>query len=275
MTLVARPGLITATELRDQAGGVVGDWSPSAVIMPAHDPGSVPAVRAGFAGVQDEGSQVVTGVLTTVPVEGADTRWLDMCAGPGGKSALLAAIAAQRGARIVANEISEHRTALVRENLRAVPAASVEAVRTGDGREIGRIEPEGYDRVLVDAPCTGLGALRRRPEARWRRKPADLTDLTSLQRELLGAALDATRTGGIVGYVTCSPHLAETLLVVDDVLRGRQDAEVIDARPYAPGVAGTEGTWGDHPSLQLWPHVHGTDAMHLSVIRKTGGNGPA
>lgn len=268
VTLAARPGLISVAALRDEAGGVVGQLSPYAVIMPAHDPGAVSAVRSGFAGVQDEGSQLVTSIFAAVPVDGDDERWLDMCAGPGGKSTLLAAIAAQRGARIVANEVAEHRTALVRENLRAVPASAVEAVRTGDGREIGEAEPAGYDRVLVDAPCTGLGALRRRPEARWRRKPSDLPDLTALQRDLLVSALDATRSGGIVGYVTCSPHVAETRLVVEDVLRHRADAKLLDVKPYATSVSGDAIELSDHPGLQLWPHVHGTDAMHLSVIRK-------
>ena len=100
------------------------------------------------------------------------------------------------------------------ELIHTTPPGTVE-VRTGDGREVGQLEPGGYDRVLVDAPCTGLGALRRRPEARWRRSPADLPTLTRLQRELLTSALDATRPGGVVGYATCSPHLSETRFAVE------------------------------------------------------------
>src|SRR5205085_2907158 len=135
-------------------------------------------------------------------------------------------------------------------------------VRTGDGRTLGDTEPGGYDRVLVDAPCTGLGALRRRPEARWRRAPGDLATLGPLQRELLRSALAAVRPGGVVAYVTCSPHPAETRLVVDDVLRriakeGGDAAERLDARASMPGVPDL----GSGPDVQLWPHVHGTDAM--------------
>jgi 16S rRNA (cytosine967-C5)-methyltransferase len=133
-----------------------------------------------------------------------------------------------------------------------------------------------FDRVLVDAPCTGLGALRRRPEARWRRRPEDVAELTRLQRELLVAALRHVRPGGVVAYVTCSPHLAETVGVVTAVTRrrGKQVAaeiegiavEQVDARPFLPGVP----ELGPGPSVQLWPHRHGTDAMFLALLRRTG-----
>ena len=117
--------------------------------------------------------------------------------------------------------------------------------------------------MLVDAPCTGLGALRRRPEARWRRRPEDLPVLRGLQQDLLESGLRSARPGGVVAYVTCSPHLAETRVVVDDVLRGG-GAERLDARELLPGVPDL----GGGPDVQLWPHVHGTDAMFLSVLRK-------
>jgi 16S rRNA (cytosine967-C5)-methyltransferase len=136
-----------------------------------------------------------------------------------------------------------------------------------DGRDVG-VEPAlpegGFDRVLVDAPCTGLGALRRRAEARWRRQPADVASLTKLQRELLGAALRAVRPGGVVAYVVCSPHLAETRLQVADAVR-RTGAELLDARESFPdGVPGL----GAGPTVQLWPHRHGTDAMFVALLRR-------
>jgi 16S rRNA (cytosine967-C5)-methyltransferase len=123
----------------------------------------------------------------------------------------------------------------------------------------------GADRVLLDAPCSGLGALRRRPEARWRRLAADLPELTRLQRELLGTAVDAVRAGGVVAYVTCSPHLLETSQVVEAVTGRRSDVELVDARPYLPGVPNL----GPGPDIQLWPHRHGTDAMYLALLRRT------
>ncbi|OEU96650.1 rRNA cytosine-C5-methyltransferase, partial [Streptomyces oceani] len=117
-------------------------------------------------------------------------------------------------------------------------------------------------------PCTGLGALRRRPEARWRRRPEDLARFAPLQRALLREALTAARVGGVVGYVTCSPHLAETRAVVDDVLRRFPGggAELIDARPLLPDLPAL----GEGPDVQLWPHRHGTDAMYLALLRRTG-----
>ncbi|MCO7271746.1 RsmB/NOP family class I SAM-dependent RNA methyltransferase [Cellulosimicrobium cellulans] len=280
VTLVARPGLAAPDELADGDGRVTpARWAPTALRLEGGDPAAFGAVRDGRAGVQDEGSQLVALALAAAPLTGPqpgstgdDARWLDLCAGPGGKAALLAALAAERGARLVANEVQPHRARLVEKALAAVPADAVEAVRTGDGRAVGQDEPGAYDRVLLDAPCTGLGALRRRPESRWRRTPADLATLTGLQRELLDSALDAVRPGGVVGYVTCSPHLAETQVVVADVLRRRDDVEVLDAPAVVRDVVRPEARdtieLGDRQAVQLWPHVHGTDAMHLTLLRR-------
>ncbi|HEY8717316.1 RsmB/NOP family class I SAM-dependent RNA methyltransferase [Pengzhenrongella sp.] len=271
VTLVARPGLVDLADLVDQTrgAGTTGRWTSTAVVLSGGDPGMVPAVRDGRAGVQDEGSQLVTLALAAAPLDGGrDERWLDLCAGPGGKAALLGALAYERGARLVANEVLPHRVRLVANALSAVPLDAIEDVRAGDGRVVGQDEPGAYDRVLVDAPCTGLGALRRRPEARWRRTPSDLAQLGTLQRELLTSALDAVRPGGVVAYVTCSPHLAETQLVVKDVLRKRDDVEVLDARESVRAVAGDDIPLGDRHDVQLWPHVHGTDAMHLTLLRR-------
>ncbi|NMF29390.1 RsmB/NOP family class I SAM-dependent RNA methyltransferase [Cellulosimicrobium aquatile] len=281
VTLVARPGLADPHELADGDGRVTpARWAPTALTLDGGDPAAFGAVRDGRAGVQDEGSQLVALALAAAPLTGPqpgstgdDARWLDLCAGPGGKAALLAALAAERGARLVANEVQPHRARLVEKALAAVPADAVEAVRAGDGRAVGKDEPGAYDRVLLDAPCTGLGALRRRPESRWRRTPADLATLTGLQRELLDSALDAVRPGGVVGYVTCSPHLAETQVVVADVLRRRDDVEVLDAPDVVRDVVRPEVRdtveLGDRQDVQLWPHVHGTDAMHLTLLRRT------
>jgi 16S rRNA (cytosine967-C5)-methyltransferase len=266
VTLVARPGLASVDELtRD--GGQPGRWSPVSVRLPSGEPGSLPAVRQGRAAVQDEGSQLVALALAAAPVqprpgEAAPERWLDLCAGPGGKAGLLGAVVRQRGGTLVAVEQLPHRADLVRAAVAAV-GDSVE-VRCADGRDVGAAEPGAFDRVLVDAPCTGLGALRRRPESRWRRQPSDLAALAPLQRDLLRSALQAVRPGGVVAYATCSPHLAETRLVVDDVVRRRDDVELLDARPLLPGVPDL----GDGPTVQLWPHRHGTDAMFLAVLRR-------
>ncbi|WP_442791036.1 RsmB/NOP family class I SAM-dependent RNA methyltransferase [Nocardia sp. NBC_01327] len=256
--LVARPGEMSAEELALVTGGEEGRWSPYAVYLDSGDPGKLEPVRDGLAGVQDEGSQLVALALTRAPLEGPDGgRWLDLCAGPGGKAALLGAIADIDGFRIDAVEPAEHRAELVRQSTRGMPVD----IHIADGRDSG-LAP-GYDRVLVDAPCTGLGALRRRPEARWRRQPSDVGDLVKLQRELLSAAWDLVRPGGVVVYSTCSPHLAETVSVVSDMVR-RTGAEQLDSRELLPGVPDL----GDGPAAQLWPHRHGTDAMFVAALRK-------
>jgi 16S rRNA (cytosine967-C5)-methyltransferase len=257
--LAARPGALTAEQLAELVEGTVGRYSPHAVYLSGGDPGQLTPVRDGLALVQDEGSQLVARALTHAPLIGTDGgRWLDLCSGPGGKTALIAAIAAERGGGVVAVEPAESRADLVAQNTRGLP---VEVLRV-DGRESG-LPPGSFDRVLVDAPCTGLGALRRRPEARWRRVPGDVPVLAKLQRELLAAAIELTRPGGVVLYATCSPHLAETVGVISDAVR-RHPVTALDTRElFAPA-----DRLGPGPHAQLWPHRHGTDAMFAAALQK-------
>ncbi len=257
--LAARPGRIERAELLGEASGAeAGPYSPYAVRMRGGDPAALAAVRDGRAGVQDEGSQLCAIAVAAVPVTGRDEQWLDLCAGPGGKAALLAALAAGRGARLTANELREHRAELVRH----ATAFWDVPVLVGDAADVPP-RPDGYDRILLDAPCTGLGALRRRPEARWRREPGDVRELAALQARLLDVAARLVRPGGIVGYVVCSPHLGETADVVAGAVT-RLGLEPVDARPYFPGVP----RLGDGPAVQLWPHRHGTDAMFCALLRR-------
>lgn len=259
--LAARPGVLTAAELAEEVGGTPGRYSPYAVYLSGGDPGRLAPVRDARALVQDEGSQLVARALVLAPVTGVDEgRWLDLCAGPGGKTALIAALAAQQSATVTAVEPNPRRAEMVEHNTRGLPVQVLRA----DGRE-PPLPTGGFDRVLVDAPCTGLGALRRRPEARWRRTPADVPALGKLQRELLASAIRLVRPGGVVVYATCSPHLAETVGVVSDATR-RHPVTVLDARAlFAPA-----GDLGAGPLVQLWPHRHGTDAMFAAVLRKDG-----
>ena len=257
--LAARPGVLTAEELAQTVGGDVGRYSPYAVYLGSGDPGRLASIRDGLALVQDEGSQLVARALTLAPLEGADGgRWLDLCSGPGGKTALIAAIAAQQGATVTAIEPNPRRAEMVEHNTRGL---TVEVLRL-DGRAPS-LPADSFDRVLVDAPCTGLGALRRRPEARWRRTPADVAELAKLQRELLASAIALTRPGGVVLYATCSPHLVETVGVVSDALR-RHPVTALDTRPLFDPV----DNLGPGPYVQLWPHRHGTDAMFAAALRK-------
>jgi 16S rRNA (cytosine967-C5)-methyltransferase len=258
--LAARPGEVTAEELAAMTGGEVAPYSPYGVHLEpgAGDPGDLDPVRERLAAVQDEGSQLCAVALTRAKLDGSDTRWLDLCAGPGGKAVLLGALAGLGGGTLDAVEKAPHRADLVRSATEGLPVT----VHVDDGRTPDLPE-SSFDRVLVDAPCTGLGALRRRPEARWRRTPGDVAELARLQRELLISALRLARQGGIVAYVVCSPHLAETSGVVADVLR-RTEADVLDARECFPGVP----LLGDGPYVQLWPHRQGTDAMFCALLRR-------
>ncbi len=256
VTLVARPGLMERDDLPGEASSV----SPYAVVLQSGAPGEIAAVREGRAGVQDAGSQLVAIAATTPEVTG-ERAWLDLCAGPGGKAALLQALGDQREVTLLANEAAPHRAALVK-------AAGVREVVCGDGRRPSWPR-ESFDRVLVDAPCSGLGALRRRPESRWRRQPADLPGLVALQGELLRAAVDSTRPGGVVAYATCSPVLAETVEVVRALLAERSDLTLLDAPAMLPWL--NDAASPQLPeAVQLWPHRHGTDAMFVTLLRVQG-----
>ena len=257
-TLAVRPGLANVSELV-AAGAAAGRWSPFAAGWSGR-PAELPAVQQGRAGVQDEGSQLVTWGLTRAAAPYGP--WLDLCAGPGGKSALLTGLARPEDGALLAAEISPHRAALVAANLRAYPSPRAQVVvadATSPAWQTG-----SFARVLADVPCTGLGALRRRPESRWRRSPADLDALVPLQGRLLRTALDAATPGGLIAYVTCSPHRRETIGVIEAVTSTRSDVTVVPAADVLPQIP--DAYVGDY--LQLWPHRHGTDAMFAAYLRK-------
>lgn len=310
VNLVALPGLGSLEEAREQ-GAVDGELVEGSALYASGDLARLESVREGTVRAQDAGSQLVARALAAAPLDGTDTAWLDLCAGPGGKAALLGALGIQRGASLVANEAAPHRAQLVESSMRPLPEGSY-TVLTGDGRQIretlrknasdlpGSIEPgQFFDRVMVDVPCSGLGALRRRPEARWRKSPRDIAELLPLQRQLLDAAIEATRPGGVIAYVTCSPHAAETQNIVAEVLESGAVSLLDSAAALREVALHTEGANGEPVSVlagekdpghtpeikvkkgapavkasqtpttaQLWPHVHGTDAMFLALLRK-------
>lgn len=266
--LIARPGRMTVDELIEacqEAGydATAGPWSPYAVRLSGGDVTTLRPIRDGRAGVQDEGSQLAA-LVAARATGGGDV--LDLCAGPGGKAALLAGLLRERaGARLVAVEQHAHRAELVRRALASATAGSplLISVLQADSTTAPWRE-QTFDGVLLDAPCTGLGALRRRPEARWRRQPADVPALGAVQRALLDSAIEATKPGGRVTYVVCSPHLAEGRVIVGEALKRRADVTAVDVRPLLDGLPHL----GDGPWVQLWPHLHGTDAMFVSVLER-------
>ena len=255
--LVARPGEMTAEELALVTGGEMGTYSPYAVYLEGGSPGEIDPVRDGLASVQDEGSQLIARALVNIPVENDQGRWLDLCAGPGGKAALMGSLARIDGAHVDAVEIAEHRADLIRNSVKGLPVT----IHHADGRK-PELEP-GFDRVLVDAPCSGLGALRRRPEARWRKQESDIVGLNVLQYQLLESAYNLVKPGGVVVYSTCSPDVRETREIVDRAIK-ELGAQEESAHEYVESMENV----GEDLSVQMWPHRHGTDAMFFAVLRK-------
>ena len=250
----------------DELDAYPAAFSPVGAILDHGDPLNLPAVRDGRARVQDEGSQLAALTLSRARPIRAGEQWLDLCAGPGGKAALLAAEAFAGGAILTANELIPARAELVRKALAVFD--SPHEVWELDGTEIGTLYPGAFDRILLDAPCTGLGALRRRPEARWRKQPSDVAGLGNLQAKLLKSAITALKPGGLLAYVTCSPHAAETKAIVTSVLRKAADIERMDTPSVLQAIVKEPLDLPDASHVQLWPHRHGTDGMFIQLLSK-------
>ena len=263
VSLAALPGFCSPEELgafKDD-----GNVSPIGAAI-SGNPANIELVQKGFARVQDQGSQLVTLAFAQAKIEATDSNWLDVCAGPGGKAALLAALSTSSGTNLVANEISKHRAELVSKSLEPLGKFKV---TTSDGRDFGS-KPDRYSRILLDAPCTGLGALRRRPESRWRRTTDDLVDLVKLQRELIESSWNALEPGGVLAYVTCSPHLSETTAQISWAQgKFKDQLELVNANSILNAINPNLELDEKLFTTQLWPHVHGTDAMFLALMRKS------
>ena len=265
-TLVMLPGVATL-----RPGDTPTPYSPYGVRAEAGSPGADKRVRQGHARVQDEGSQLAALVVTEAKPLGPQEKILDMCSGPGGKSALLQARLTGTGASLTAMEKAPHRAGLVRSALapftHSTPAP---AVITGDASELLKNNGEVYDRVLLDAPCTGLGALRRRPESRWRKNRSDLDGLVNLQRQLLDSAWQHTAPGGLIVYVTCSPVSAETTGHMT-WLQENYAVTLLDTPAILEKIVTTPLTGHRRgQAVQLWPHRHNTDAMFIQAIQREG-----
>ena len=209
--------------------------------------------------VQDQGSQLVA--LAMLELSDRSGVFLDMCSGPGGKSAvLLSGLSPQ--AKLVCFEPAPHRAKLVAQ---AVGDDGRVSIVTKMGQEA---EKNSYDAVLLDAPCTGLGSLRRKPESRWRKQPSQLRDLNRIQNELLLAGLDALKSGGVLLYSTCSPVISETNTQIFDALQSRPDCELVDIKPILSKISPTLKLNESRKTVQLWTNIHQTDCMFLAAIRK-------
>ena len=228
-------------------------------VIANNPPESYSAIRENRAGVQDAGSQYLTEIFYATKLSEED-KWLDLCAAPGGKAKYLYELNGRKN--LIANEINPIRFDLLK---RILP---IDILRNVDGRDSNNFEGK-FDRILIDAPCTGLGALRRRPEARWRKTLNDLKELISIQRQLIDSAYEMLAPGGIIAYATCSPHILETKAQVADALHRHKDLEVLSINDLA-----LESKKGIEPdgTMQLWTHRDGTDSMFLALLRRKNAN---
>lgn len=238
-------GELRALGLETRRGAIHRDT----LLVDAADPVALPGYRDGWFAVQDEASAFVG--LAVEAAEG--DRVLDACAGPGGKASHLAGLVGRAGV-VVAADAAPARARLVAEAARRLGARLL--VLAHDAR---RPALSGtFDRVLVDAPCSGIGAARRRPELLWRPREEDVPESARLQREILLAGSDLLGRGGRLVYSVCTFPLVETDRVCDGLLAARPDLE--PAR-----IAGPDG---EAPRVRLWPHRHGTDAMFVAAFRR-------
>jgi 16S rRNA (cytosine967-C5)-methyltransferase len=251
VSVVIYPGETWSTTSLDQSE--MCEWIPQGRYVNGN-PESLIEIHNRTAGVQDQGSFLVAQALNSAASD-VPGIWLDMCAGPGGKAALLNRWALEKNRDFIALEISEHRAQLMRRVTNSLVVA--------DGRK-PPVAPESAALILLDAPCSGLGALRRRPDARLRKTPSDIKPLVSLQRSLLASAIELLRPGGVLGYVTCSPLVEETIENREWVLENFPEIRSVDARRFFPPAMELE----NQPDVQLWPGVHKTDAMYLALFTK-------
>jgi len=262
VNLVALPGLAT----RPAEGESIqhNKNSPYGFSISGGNPTELDGFENGSIRVQDEGSQLAALTLADFRPIRESERWLDLCAGPGGKSAVLAAIAKLNGVEFEANEPMEHRAALVEEALVSIGQFKV---HRADGRSFANTQSGKFDRILLDAPCTGLGALRRRPEARWRKSDQDLKDLCKLQYELLESAISLLKDDGVCLYVTCSPHLSETTAIIHKAVQNLEiEVEDLTAVLNTKYFSNTLPT--NRKTVQLFTHRDGMDSMFMAMLRK-------
>jgi 16S rRNA (cytosine967-C5)-methyltransferase len=227
----------------------LGPGPARAALEVMNDPGVVTMREDGY--VQDRASQLVAALVGAGPGE----RILDLCAAPGGKAT---AMAYELPALVVASDVDPDRTAVVASNVERLQLGGTVGVVVGDGI-LPPFRPKSFDRVLVDAPCSGLGVLRRRPDARWRVQPGDIGRLADLQRRLLTAARDLVRPGGLLVYSVCTLTVAET---------GGIDRWLVDVHPDLSPLAPPAEPWirAGRGALLL-PQAEGTDGMFLLRLR--------
>lgn len=219
------------------------------------------AMKQGLFTVQDESSMLVGPVVAPQP------GWtvIDVAAAPGGKSTHLAELMNNEG-KLLALDIHAHKVDLIEQNARRLGITCLEGLCL-DARELGKLMPNRADAVLCDVPCSGLGTLARRPDARWRKTPADVESLLPVQQAILESAAGAVKPGGVLVYSTCTIEPRENQEMVSAFVAAHPDFAFDDIRPYLPPDLAPDAGDG---WIQLLPHRHGTDGFFIARLRRQG-----
>lgn len=265
-TVRANPFRTTVPELLARFASEGMEPSPCRFAPDGIAVGKPPAVhsdasfRRGDYLVMDEGAQLIAPLLSPAPGE----RILDACAAPGGKTTHLSALSAGRSS-IVAADASAARIRMLRETVARTAAPGIDTALNDFSRAPLPSSRRAYDKVLVDAPCTGMGVIRRNPDAKWRFRPETVEAMSRVQAMILANAWESVRPGGLLLYCTCSPLREEDEAVVRAFLSSRPDAALSGPPAGWPGPA---DAWTPDGYLRLYPHKHGTDAFFGALIRR-------
>jgi 16S rRNA (cytosine967-C5)-methyltransferase len=255
----ATPDALIARLDREDVLVTRGRWGPDALIVTQGRALRTDAAADGWFVVQDEASQLVA--LLAGPSPGP--RVLDACASPGGKTTAMAAAMHGRGL-VVACDVRDARIALLTRTVAASGAPNVRVVQADLARPLPFSTT--FDCVLVDAPCSGLGTLRRDPDIRWRRHERDLPALAAAQLQMLRHAADRVAVGGRLIYATCSSEPEENDDVIDAFLTTASSFDAVDAREISGVPAGTVDGRG---RLRTAPDAHGLECFFGAVLRRT------
>ena len=230
---------------------------PDGIVLGTHGAlDELAPLRMGLAQVQDESSMLVAHVLAPEP----GMTVIDACAAPGGKTTHIAQRMENRG-RILAFDIYEEKIRRIERNAQRLGISIIEA-QMCDAREIGAAYAGQADRVLVDAPCSGLGVLRRKPDARWKKSPEDVKTLPPLQRAILASAAEAVKKGGILVYSTCTMEECENAAVVNAFLETNTDFVLEETGAFLPMQKSAERM------VQIMPETDGPDGFFIARMRR-------
>jgi len=265
LTIRANTLKISRAELQQRltSEGVISEtcrFAPTGLTLaPPVAIGTLASFREGLFAVQDESSQLAALFLSPA----AGERILDLCAAPGGKATALAQLMGDQGT-IAACDKGERKLRLIRETTDRLGISAVTPLPV-DATAPFHIDSGPFDRVLVDAPCAGLGVIRRNPEGKWWREAADITRLAATQQTILDNASSAVASGGLILYATCSTTTVENETVIDNFLSQHQEFMIEDLRPIFPQFSELLTPQG---FFRSWPHRHGLDGFFAARLRK-------